>query len=118
MDMNLQVVEKQVMEFDKMKFIDEDGKEKISGRDLAKALGYTEWRNFKSAVARTNEQIKNSGKGDMLVESTTHIKINKPNGGVENRKNILSSGTFIFVENTLMICIASSIYIQLVKMLI
>ena len=42
-DLTLKEVEEQVTLFDKMKFVDEDGKEKIRGRELAKALGYTKW---------------------------------------------------------------------------
>lgn len=85
---NLQTVEEQVMKFDKMKFIDENGKEKISGRDLAKALGYSDWRNFKAAIKRTNDQIKNSGKDESNVigEVTTHVNINMPNGGISERE--------------------------------
>lgn len=89
-NVNLETVQSQVSQFDKMKFIDEDGKEKISGRELAKALGYTDWRNFKKAVARTNEQIKNVGKSEeaMIGEVTTHreVKHSGSSKGVEYRK--------------------------------
>ena len=71
-NVNLETIENQVLQFDKMKFIDEDGNEKISGRELSKALGYKDWRNFKKAIDRTNDQIVNSGKSDSerLVEVT------------------------------------------------
>ena len=55
---NLETIESQVMEFDKMKFVDEDGVEKISGRDLSKALGYTDWRNFKKAKVCATSHTK------------------------------------------------------------
>lgn len=85
-------VEEQVAAFDKMKFIDEDGKEKISGRDLSKALGYTDFRNFKKAVSRANDQIEKSGKDkdSMIVEVTTHREVNHSGAskGKESREVI------------------------------
>ena len=87
-EMNLETVQTQVTEFDKMKFIDDDGKEKISGRDLAKALGYTDWRNFKAAVKRTNDQIENSGKGEEHIVEVTEVLKVKNQYGVEARKKI------------------------------
>lgn len=87
MKFNLKTVEQQVNEFDKMKFIDEDGKEKISGRELAKALGYSDWRNFKAAIKRTNDQIVASGKDnkELLVEVTKELKVKNQYGGESTR---------------------------------
>jgi DNA-damage-inducible protein D len=70
---NIESVKKQISEFDKMKFVDEDGVEKISGRQLSKALGYTEWRNFQKAVKRANDQMKATGKD----ESSAIVEVNK-----------------------------------------
>ena len=84
---NLENVEEQINTFDKMKFIDEDGKEKISGRELSKALGYSKWKNFKNAINRTNDQIKASGgaDSDVITEVGKDIKISMPNGGYQTR---------------------------------
>lgn len=91
MSYSLETVENKISEFDKMKFIDEDGIEKISGRELAKALGYKDWQNFKAAINRTNNQIKNTG-GDeicLLIESGKQTKISLGPGrdGVERFQN-------------------------------
>lgn len=88
-DYSLENVEDQISEFDKMKFIDEDGKEKISGRQLSKALGYTEWRNFQKAVKRANDQMKATGKDEKehIVEVNKVLKV-KNQYGVEANKSI------------------------------
>src|SRR5690242_5291811 len=39
----------------------EDNSEYWSARDLYKILGYTEWRNFTTAVERAKEACQNSG---------------------------------------------------------
>ena len=70
-NLSLETMESKISSFDKMKFIDEDGVEKISGRDLSKALGYTDFRNFKKAVARANEQIEKNGKNDERIVELT-----------------------------------------------
>ena len=85
MNYDLKTIETKVSEFDKMKFIDEDGKEKISERDLAKALGYSKFENFQKAIKSTNDQIINSGNLDVLPEVRKHIKVKMPNGGEADR---------------------------------
>lgn len=78
-NLSLETMESKISSFDKMKFIDEDGVEKISGRDLSKALGYTDFRNFKKAVARANEQIEKNGKNNEQIVEVTSL-FNKGNG--------------------------------------
>jgi len=47
--------------FDKIKKINEYGKEYWSARDLMAPLGYQKWDNFEVAILRAKESCKNSG---------------------------------------------------------
>ena len=47
--------------FEKIKQVDENGIEFWSGRDIAKALDYKEFRNFKPVIEKAKEAYKNSG---------------------------------------------------------
>lgn len=46
--------------FEEIKQIDEQGNEFWSARKLAKALGYTDFRNFTSVITKAIDAIKNS----------------------------------------------------------
>ena len=50
----------------------EDGSEYWSARDLSKILGYTEWRNFTTAIEKAKEACENSGQAvfDHLLKPT------------------------------------------------
>lgn len=73
----LQQLDQELNTFDKMKFVDDDGIEKIWARDLGKAVEYTDWRNFKKAIDRANDQIENNDKDKkrLIVESNRQTKI-------------------------------------------
>lgn len=53
--------------FDAIKQVREDGTEFWSARDLMKVMGYTEWRNFRSAILRTSKVLDTHG-----VDVETH----------------------------------------------
>lgn len=47
--------------FDRLRRVESDGNEAWSARDLAKALGYAEYRNFTPVIIKAKEACKNSG---------------------------------------------------------
>ena len=53
--------EPRVSPFETIRETDEEGNEHWSARDLAKVLGYTEWRNFTRAIKKAMEACENSG---------------------------------------------------------
>jgi DNA-damage-inducible protein D len=55
----------------------EDGSEYWSARDLSKILGYTEWRNFTTAIEKAKEACENSGQAvfDHFVETNKMVKL-------------------------------------------
>lgn len=57
----------------------EDGNEYWSARDLSKILGYTEWRNFTTAIEKAKEACQNSGQAvsDHFVEANKLIEAGK-----------------------------------------
>src|SRR5216684_7482440 len=57
----------------------EDGSEYWSARDLSKILGYTEWRNFTTAIEKAKEACENSGQAvsDQFVEANKLIEAGK-----------------------------------------
>src|SRR5260370_28196261 len=57
----------------------EDGSEFWSARDLSKILGYTEWRNFTTAIEKAKEACQNSGQAvsDHFVEANKLIEAGK-----------------------------------------
>ncbi len=55
----------------------ENGSEYWSARDLSKILGYTEWRNFTTAIEKAKEACQNSGQAvlDHFVEANKMVKL-------------------------------------------
>ena len=55
----------------------EDGSEYWSARDLSKILGYTEWRNFTTAIEKAKEACQNSGQAvsDHFVDINKMVKL-------------------------------------------
>lgn len=58
--MRTRLTKKAITTFESIKRIDDDGVEYWSSRDLAKALGYADYRNFIAAIQRAKEACKNS----------------------------------------------------------
>ena len=56
--------------FEQIKHTDNKGNEFWMARQLSKALGYTDFRNFSSVIEKAKEACKNSGQkiADHLVE--------------------------------------------------
>lgn len=69
--------------FDRIRRIDADGEEFWYARELQKALGYTEWRNFMKVIARAMDACAGSG----VPVGECFVEVNKtspmPNGGVK-----------------------------------
>lgn len=72
--------------FESIKHIDENGKEFWMSRDLALALGYSDYRNFRNVGRKAFEACKNSGINplDHFVETTEMIIAGK---GAERQVN-------------------------------
>lgn len=58
--MRTRLTKKAITTFENIKKIDDAGVEYWSSRDLAKALGYADYRNFMAAVQRAKEACRNS----------------------------------------------------------
>ncbi len=65
--------------FDEIKHTDEEGYEYWEGRELAKVLRYTEWRNFRKVIDKAMIACVNSKNNiyDHFVESNKTIKMSK-----------------------------------------
>ena len=63
--------------FDDYKHVDKNGVEYWEARELSKAMGYTDFRNFKNAIDRAKEQMKSTGKdpNSHIVEFNEKAKI-------------------------------------------
>jgi DNA-damage-inducible protein D len=68
-----------VSPFESIRRSDEDGHEYWSARDLSKVLGYTEWRNFKTAIEKAQVACANSNHepSDHFVASNNMIETGK-----------------------------------------
>src|SRR5207302_785882 len=71
------VVEHGTSEFEKIRRRTEDGGEFWSARDLAKILGYTDYRNFVKVIRKAELACQNSGQkiGDHFVDVTDMVEI-------------------------------------------
>lgn len=65
--------------FDEIARVGKDGQPYWSARDLARALGYTEWRNFSEAIRRARQQVGNhvNAGGDQFVDANKMITAGK-----------------------------------------
>jgi DNA-damage-inducible protein D len=63
--------------FEQIKKTDENGNEYWTSRDMAKALEYSEYRNFKPVIDKAKEACKNSGhkSEDHFVDSHDMVGI-------------------------------------------
>ena len=66
-----------VSPFEAIRRENEDGSEYWSARDLAKLLGYTQWRNFVYAIEKAKEACQNSEQGvsDHFAEFSKMVKL-------------------------------------------
>ena len=63
--------------FEQIKRLDDDGREYWSSRELAAALGYTDYRNFENVIANAKEACQNNfqTESDHFVEVTEMVKL-------------------------------------------
>lgn len=77
--------------FDRIRRIDADGEEFWYARELQKALGYTEWRNFMKVIARAMDACAGSG----VPVGECFVEVNKtspmPHGGEKLKLDIMLS---------------------------
>ena len=87
--------------FESIRRTDEDGNEYWSARDLSKVLGYTEWRNFKSAIEKAQIACANSNQeiSDHFVEANKLIESGK--GARRQVEDVLLSryACYLIVQN-------------------
>jgi DNA-damage-inducible protein D len=90
-----------VSPFESIRRTDEEGHEYWSARDLSKVLGYTEWRNFKSAIAKARIACENSNHepSDHFVETNNMIETGK--GAHREVEDVLLSryACYLIVQN-------------------
>jgi len=68
---------KEYKSFEEIKQVDEKGNEFWYARDLARALQYTQWRNFQKVIDRAMLACKNSGfeVNERFAEVSKMVKI-------------------------------------------
>ncbi|HEV7127378.1 MAG TPA: BRO family protein [Ktedonobacterales bacterium] len=87
--------------FESIRQSTEEGADFWSARDLAKVLGYTEWRNFTQAIKRAIEACENSdyAASDHFVDTNKMIAVGK--GGQRNLKDVHLSryACYLVIQN-------------------
>ena len=90
-----------VSPFESIRRTDDEGHEYWSARDLSKVLGYTEWRNFKSAIEKARIACENSNHepSDHFVETNNMIETGK--GAHREVEDVLLSryACYLIVQN-------------------
>lgn len=89
-------------QFESIKRFDDEGKEYWSSRDLAKALEYTDYRNFLTAVNKAKTACENSGEviHDHFVEANEMVQIGS---GAEKQIEIIylsRYACYLIVQNS------------------
>lgn len=79
----------------------EDGSEYWSARDLSKILGYTEWRNFTTAIEKAKEACENSGQAvsDHFVEANKLIEAAKGARRKIEDYHLSRYGCYLLIQN-------------------
>ena len=77
--------------FEQIKHLDDDGHEYWSSRELASALGYTDYRNFEKVIANARQACQNSSQtvSDHFVEVNEMVKLGS--GAEREIKTVLLS---------------------------
>lgn len=87
--MDKQLISKLKLNFDEIVHATEDGVEFWYARELQVVLGYTEWRNFTTAIEKAKVACKNSN----VAVHECFVDINKtspmPNGGVKQISDLM-----------------------------
>ncbi len=87
--------------FDNIKKINEYGSEYWTARELAKILGYKDFRNFLVPVDKAMESCKNSGQNilDHFGEATNMINIGKGGKRLVDDYNLSRYACYLIVQN-------------------
>ncbi|OCL90670.1 DNA damage-inducible protein D [Arcobacter porcinus] len=87
--------------FEEIKQIDQDGNEFWYARELAKLLGYSDFRNFQNVIAKAKEACINSGfnPDDHLVEITEVVKIGSGAGAPYPSFALSRYACYLVVQN-------------------
>lgn len=87
--------------FEGIKFVDNDGVERWSARDLAVLIGYEEWRNFENVLEKAIISTENSGanRDHHFVEATKMI--NLPKNAIREIKDYALSryACYLIIQN-------------------
>ena len=87
--------------FDAIRHVDDAGNEYWSARDLAKLLGYKDWRNFTKAIAKAEEACEGSGQAisDHFGEANEMVSIGS---GAKRRRedyHLTRYACYLIVQN-------------------
>lgn len=87
--------------FEEIKQIDQDGNEFWYARELAKLLGYSDFRNFQNVIAKAKEASINSGfnPNDHLVEITEVVKVGSGAGAPYPSFALSRYACYLVVQN-------------------
>jgi DNA-damage-inducible protein D len=87
--------------FEEIKQIDQDGNEFWYARELAKLLGYSDFRNFQNVIAKAKEACINSGfnPDDHLVEITEVVKVGSGAGAPYPSFTLSRYACYLVVQN-------------------
>jgi BRO family, N-terminal domain len=87
--------------FKAIRKVAEDGSEYWSARDLAKILGYAEWRNFTTAIEKAKEACENSGQAisDHFVEANKLIEAAKGARRKIEDYHLSRYGCYLLIQN-------------------
>lgn len=87
--------------FESIKQVNEHGQEYWSSRDLAKVLGYADYRNFLSVIEKAKEACKNSGHRalDHFVDITEMVQIGSGAERELDSINLSRYACYLIVQN-------------------
>ncbi len=87
--------------FEAIRKVAEDGSEYWSARDLAKILGYTDWRNFTTAIEKAKEACDNSGQDvfDHFVEANKMVKLGSGSQRKIEDYQLSRYGCYLLIQN-------------------
>lgn len=87
--------------FEQLKLHDDQGNEFWTARELAKVLGYTDYRNFKAVVEKAKESCQNSGHAisDHIVDFNNMIEVGKGAQRQVDNMRLSRYACYLIVQN-------------------